>query len=141
MITVIAKTCHYWLGHMWRAQRHAVSELFEQMNAESPLVKPAISEDASSSDTGIASEIAESILRQTGLRSSAHCYAGWLGLECPNVRSAVWMMRMMVGSNVLSRREGTVLFVPVNPAIDPGGQIVIESVKRIHGFAVARQIV
>ena len=29
------------------------------------------------------------------------------------------MMRALVASNVLARREGTVLFVPVNPAADP----------------------
>ena len=49
------------------------------------------------------------------------------------------MMRAMVVSNVLSRREGTVLFVPVN------GQVAILTVKRsydpwsgLYGFATAR---
>ena len=32
------------------------------------------------------------------------------------------MMRALVASNVLARREGTVLFVPVNPSIDPRGR-------------------
>ena len=50
------------------------------------------------------------------------------------------MMRMLVAGNVLSRREGTVLFVPVNPLIDPDGSTVAESLRRIHAFAAARQI-
>jgi hypothetical protein len=31
------------------------------------------------------------------------------------------MMRLLVASNVLTRREGTALFVPVNSATDPEG--------------------
>ena len=31
------------------------------------------------------------------------------------------MMRALVASNVLSRREGTTLFVPVNSVTDPTG--------------------
>ena len=34
------------------------------------------------------------------------------------------MMRALVATNVLSRREGTTLFVPVNAATDPRGTIV-----------------
>jgi hypothetical protein len=48
------------------------------------------------------------------------------------------MMRAMVVSNVLSRREGTVLFVPLNPETDPNGETVARSVVRIHGFATTR---
>ena len=41
VITVIAKTCHYWMGHMWRTERRAIGELFAVMARESPLVEPA----------------------------------------------------------------------------------------------------
>jgi hypothetical protein len=40
----------------------------------------------------------------------------------------------------LSRREGTVLFVPVNPGVDPDGEIVSSSVVLIHRLAVSRGI-
>ena len=42
-------------------------------------------------------------------------------MECANVHAAIWMMRALVASNVLSRREGGVFFVPANPRSDPGG--------------------
>ena len=42
------------------------------------------------------------------------------------------MMRALVASNVLSRREGTVLFVPVNPSTDPRGTMVADAVARTH---------
>jgi hypothetical protein len=50
------------------------------------------------------------------------------------------MMRMRVVSNVLSRREGTVLFVPVNPAQDPDGDRVASAVVRIHRLALAKGV-
>jgi sirohydrochlorin cobaltochelatase len=84
--------------------------------------------------------MADAIERHTGLRRSPHPYAGWLGLECPSVRSAVWMMRALVASNILSRREATALFVPVNPERDPTGAVVVQAVTRIHGFAAARHV-
>ena len=40
------------------------------------------------------------------------------------MQAAVWMMRLLVASNVLTRREGTALFVPVNPAADPEGRAI-----------------
>ena len=50
------------------------------------------------------------------------------------------MMRMMVASNVLSRREDTVLFVPINGQSDPGGEIVARLLTRAHRFAAARSM-
>ena len=46
VITVIAKTCHYWVGHMPRAQQQAIGDLFLTMDAESPLVEPWIAHGA-----------------------------------------------------------------------------------------------
>ena len=50
------------------------------------------------------------------------------------------MMRMIVASNVLSRREDTDTFVPVDDARDPGGEIVTRLSARVHRFAAARDI-
>ena len=47
------------------------------------------------------------------------------------MRTAIGMMRALVASNILSRREGTVLFVPVNPRTDPTGEIVTGTLTRI----------
>jgi len=140
VITVTAKTCHYWTGHMWRAQQRFIGDLFARMAKDSPLVEPAVPGDRSCDEqlqraTG---KIAASISRDTGLAASSQEHVGWLGIECPSVRAAVWMMRTLVASNVLSRREGTVLFVPIDPVRDPDGDIVSRAVGRVHAFAVAR---
>jgi hypothetical protein len=139
VVTVIAKTSHYWLGHMPRGQQQAVADLFAAMGGESPLIEPDLSSaEVRTDDRELAASVADAIRRDTGLRRSNHRYAGWLGLECQSVRAAVWMMRALVASNVLARREGTVLFVPVNAAADPHGAIVSSAVVHIHRCAAAR---
>ncbi|SFS07293.1 hypothetical protein SAMN05421771_1317 [Granulicella pectinivorans] len=122
VVTVMAKTCHYWLGHMPLAQQEVIADVF----AEEPLVQ--VGHD------GDGAWLAGAIHRETGLRASNHAYAGWLGLECADVRAAIWMMRMMVASHVISRREGTVVFVPVGP------ESVLRQVVRVYGFAKARGV-
>ena len=134
VITVIAKTNHYWTGHMWRFQRLEIGDLFEVLATESPLIVPV--QDGTS-----AIRLADAIRVSTGLRAADVRYDGWLGLECPNVRSAVWMMRALVANNVLSRREGTVLFVPVDPIRDSDGAIVADAVARVHALAVRKGVI
>jgi hypothetical protein len=66
---------------------------------------------------------------------------GWLGLDCPSVGAAIWMMRALVASNVLARREGTVLYVPINPDTDPRGETVAEAVAKAHACATIRGVI
>jgi hypothetical protein len=140
VITVTAKTCHYWLEHMRQAQRRDIANLFARMAVESPLIQPSLS-DVDLRDgkrETLWGNMAETIRQATGFCRSEHQYAGWLGFDCGDVRGAIWMMRAMVVSNILSRREGTVLFVPLNPESDPNGETVARSLVRLHGFATAR---
>jgi sirohydrochlorin cobaltochelatase len=142
VVTVTAKTCHYWTGHMWRAQQRFIGDLFARMAKDSPLVEPALASDhaQTAEHQATVARMAETIRRDTGLDVTDRRHPGWIGLGCPSVRAAVWMMRMLVASNVLSRREGTTLFVPINPAIDPDGDAVVTSIARIRAFASARGI-
>jgi hypothetical protein len=141
VVTVTAKTCHYWTGHMWRAQQRFIGDLFARMANDSPLIEPALeNDDRQTTDRAAVARMAETIRRDTGLELTDERHPGWIGLGCPSVRAAVWMMRMLVASHVLSRREATTLFVPINPAADPGGDAVIASLTRIHAFAAARGI-
>jgi len=140
VITVVAKTTHYWLGHMMVGQQRAIGRLLAAMEARTPLVEPAVSGDVADAtrEQALSMRIAEQAARDTGLRAAAARYVGWLGLECPSVRVAIWLMRALVVSNVLARREGTTLFVPVNPDIDPDGERVISTVAEVHRLAVVR---
>jgi hypothetical protein len=137
VVTVIAKTSHYWLGHMPRTQQRAVADLFAALAGESPLVTPPPPEAAAPAATEVGT-VSERIALETGLRPSARRYHGWIGFECASVKQATWMMRALVASNVLSRREDTVVYVPVNPGTDPRGDLVVAAVTRMHRLARLR---
>ena len=143
VVTVVAKTSHYWVGHMPPGQHRAIATMFAEMAEDAPLIGPA---EATHPDTfarqqKTSNAMASIIQRETGLVQSGHRYADWLGVECPTVLAAVWMMRAMVVNNVLSRREGTILFVPVNPEVDPGGEVVANTLARVHTLAGARHAI
>jgi hypothetical protein len=145
VITVIAKTCHYFADHLWSGQQRDIADLFEKMEAASPLVQPAVLRPEGHGfdaelHRALSSRMGAAIFQATGLAHSGPEYAGWLGIECASVRRAVWMMRALIASNVLARREGTVLFVPVNPSMDEAEKIVpraVADVARISRFRVA----
>jgi hypothetical protein len=132
VVTVIAKTCHYWLGHMSRDQRDRIGAW---VAAAPPPVAPAAPGYVEPATV----RLAEAIGTATGLPRSSHRYQGWLGLECASVPDAIGMMRALVASHVLARREGTALFVPVDPAADPDGARVAAAVARVHGLGRARR--
>ena len=106
VITVTAKTCHYWIGHTPRDRQEAIGELLLTMEREAPLVEPAFDGDD----------------------------VGWRGVACDGVASAIWTMRALVASNVLARREGTTLFVPVNPVTDEGGHRVAAALEKVRSL-------
>ena len=119
VITVIAKTTHYWMAHMSRAQKSAIADLFAKMSASSPLIEPAYDD---------------------GPAHRSFSGGGWRDIPCLSVKAAVWMMRAMVANNVLSRREETTLFVPKNPVSDPNGVIVARTVMSVHRLAAIREL-
>ncbi len=142
VITVIAKTAHYWVGHMSVMDRQTIVDLIDGMTEESPLVASTYDADRTGAAVheALAVRMADTIARETGLTRTHHRHPDWLGLECGTVRTAVWMMRMLVVVNVLARREGTVLFVPVSPSVDRDGEIVSSSVALVHRLARSRGI-
>jgi sirohydrochlorin cobaltochelatase len=137
VITAMAKTTHYWYGHTSQTKRGSIRDLLAAMEIESPLLQPASPfqpSKVSLQDT-IRSEISQSVQQLTGLRTSNHCYSDWIGIEYPDDRTAIWMMRALIASNVLSRREGTVLFLPLDPIRDGSGKKAVQTVVRLHNFA------
>jgi sirohydrochlorin cobaltochelatase len=138
VVTVIAKTCHYWTGHMWLPQRRRIAALLAAMADEAPVIAPALATDGvpAGHDAAVAA-LADAVRAETGLSAAPLRYVGWFGVECPSVPAAVWMMRLLVAGNVLTRREGTALFAPVNPVSDPGGRSIARAIARVHRFAAA----
>jgi len=111
VITVIAKTAHYWMGHMSRSQKTLVADLFQAMSMESPLIEPAIDG-----------------------------WATWRGVECASEAAAVWMMRALAAFNIVARRERMTLLVPINDEQDPAGAVVAGAMARVHQLAELRGV-
>jgi len=123
-------------------QQWAIRRLFDALATECPLVEPEHSADRTRSamHAHVAAEAARQILEDTGLTAAGREYVGWLGLQLPSVRDAVWLMRALVVCNVLARREETVLFVPVNTLTDPAAMRMRSVLRRViaardQGFA------
>ena len=132
VVTTMAKTSHYWLGHTSSEQHRAVADLFEIMESESPFIQAPSStgETRDAIFEGLRDKIADEIHSSTGLEATGREYYGWLGVKCNDIRSAVRMMRAMVVSNVLCRREGDFIYIPVNPSADPLGSRIVGLLTR-----------
>lgn len=135
VVTVTAKTCHYWVDHMPYAQQSAIRVLFETLEAETPTVPAADPGDAAIADA--AATLSAAIAARTGLAATPGATAGWVGVPCRDAVDAIWMMRALVTSNVHARREDAVLLVPANPVADPGGALVAGRVA--HVLALLRR--
>jgi sirohydrochlorin cobaltochelatase len=142
VVTSIAKTCHYWLEHTSVAQHRAIADLFEIMDEESALIQVPFStaEMRGAGFETLRGRVAEEIQSLTGLAVTSGEYRGWLGIDCLNVRSAIWMMRIMVVSNVLCRREGNLIYIPIDPSTDNGGNTVAGLVARAYRVARSRGV-
>ncbi|HEY2040271.1 MAG TPA: hypothetical protein VGG95_11425 [Edaphobacter sp.] len=137
VVTAIAKTSHYWLGHTSVAQHRAVADLFEIMESESQLIQAPFSPEDRQGDSfeNLRDKIAKETHASLGLQASGCEYRGWLGVNCGGARTAIRMMRAMVVSNVLCRREGDAIYIPVNPSADRSGDRIVSLLKRAYRFA------
>lgn len=129
VITVTAKTTHYWSSHLHRLQQLGIANLFHQLNSDALLLQPAWASGAENADAR--ERIRCALEDATGLRTTNHDYADWIGLDCGSVPSAITTMRRLVASNILCRREETVIFLPVNPAADSHGSRLARSVAEL----------
>jgi hypothetical protein len=140
VVTVMAKTCHYWTGHMGRVKRRAISALFAAQATDAPLLQAEPGDSIQAGAEGQRARVADAIGTHTSLRVSPIRYAGWIGVECPTVTAAVWMMRALIVQNLVARRENTVLFLPLNHALDPHGQRIASALTTVHRLAQARGV-
>ena len=137
VITTIAKTTHYWLGHTSTAQHRAIADLFEIMESESPLIQAPFSTQDTRGAVfdNLRDKIADEIHSVSGLQATGREYRGWLGVNCTDTPSAIRMMRAMVASNALCRREEDSIYVPVNPSTDPTGSRIVSLFPRAYRIA------
>ncbi|MBM3795898.1 MAG: hypothetical protein FJW31_17995 [Acidobacteria bacterium] len=138
VVTSVAKTTHYYLGHIGKAQRRAIGQQFDRAETVAPLLQPGLPGAASTSE--LRAKAGAAVAEETGLQPGGAVYQGWLGFDCRNVAAAIWMMRALVVNNVVARREETILYVPANPVLDPRGERVVRAVAEVYKLAQMKQI-
>jgi hypothetical protein len=112
VITVMAKTAHYWSFHISSAEQSAA----KKFAADDNLLEPASAEEIAKSSAAFAtaaSKMTHFVRAETGLESAAGQCAGWVGFQCADEAMAVWLMRAFIVDGVLARREGNLLYVPI----------------------------
>lgn len=110
VVTAVAKTTHYWTGHISEEQRQAAAQL-------APLLGPAVADEVQAQPTQYQAVVAkvEASIRQAGELKLEKSYAGWVGARCADVETAVWLLRALAVESILVRREEAVLFLPAHP--------------------------
>ena len=136
VITSTAKTCHYWSEHMSGDQQEHINQLFSSVSIEEELLGPVCRGDADFNPEtyyGFLDEMGKEITRRTGRTCFLNRYVGWVGVECANDAAAIWLMRSMVVENILCRREGSVLFLPVHPRFRDAGWLarIVDALERL----------
>lgn len=71
----------------------------------------------------VRAELARGLAMVTGLPLVLDGPTGWIGLRCDDEEMAIWLMRAIVVENVMVRREGAVLCLPVGCHFTLEGEI------------------
>jgi sirohydrochlorin cobaltochelatase len=139
VITATAKTCHYWTDHMSAEQHESIDAMIVNASNDSELLEPALS--AGDDYRKVADDMTREITLRTGRACFAHRYVGWFGIDCPSIRTAIWMMRAMTVENVLARREDTVLFLPAHPRFASNGRMtrLVETFERVYQLCAVKK--
>lgn len=111
-ITVtLAKTFHYWDGHLTDAQQIA----FREGEIVEPATNAEIDANPQRYREGIA-KLTTEIQSQVDWTIFSGHYPGWLGIDCPTEEDAAWFLRAFAVEHFLVRRENTCLFLPLDAA-------------------------
>ena len=142
VVVCVAKSCHYLLDHVEPESRPRGfgSELIQPPSPEQ------IELDQSQYQS-VLDEFAKQLARELGMPTIESTALGWIGIQCLHEEMAVWMQRAVVVENVLARREGEVLFVPVtltgagSAVHEKVGQTLRESLLlwHLHSAAIAKK--
>lgn len=105
VVVALAKTSHYFDGHLSEAQQSVFQE--------SAFPEPASPAKAASPEYAAAADLVEARIAAAGMQRGGAAYAGWFGVACGSEEEAAWLLRATVVEGVLVRREGGVLYLPV----------------------------
>jgi hypothetical protein len=142
VVTVTAKTCHYWFGHTSLEQRRAITNLLAELETRCPLIQPVFpcADSAPLMDAALYNGLVAATRGSTRLRCAARDHRDWFGLELREIPTAIWLMRALIVSNVLARREDNVVFAAVNQVADPGAKALAQRIISAYQYGAAQNI-
>jgi sirohydrochlorin cobaltochelatase len=118
VVVALAKATHYWDGHLSTAQQALAGDgVWEPATPAEAAENPAEYE-------AVRARV-ENDLLAVGLPAPSRKYVGWVGVETAGEEDAVWLLRAVLVEQVLARREGKVLYLPVaaTPNSDQGSRV------------------
>jgi sirohydrochlorin cobaltochelatase len=109
VVVAVAKTCHYLFDHM---------EPEQVPTGEAPrLVRPPLPHEIAAQGERYqqaATVLQNMIHESTSLKTWLSDPPGWIGIECGDEETAVWLLRAVATEDILVRRQESALYVPVD---------------------------
>lgn len=112
VIVCVAKTWHYWDGHMSDNEKSKAAKVMNDATLIAPQLAFSYQLQPESYEK-FATETISVIEGALGLKNKASSDFGWVGFESPDEKSAAWMVRALIAVNILARRENSTLLIPV----------------------------
>lgn len=108
VIVSVAKTSHYLVEHVPEGSR--------PKGMAGKLVEPPLPTEIDAAHDAYQTAIAElaEFAGQLRLETVADQAPGWIGLRCASEEMAIWICRAIIVDDILARREGAVLCLPVS---------------------------
>lgn len=127
VVVAVAKTCHYLFDHTEPEQMPS--------GAAPHLVRPALPHEIAADPERYktaATSLAEKIETSTSLKTWLSESPGWIGMDCGDEESAVWLLRAIATEDIVVRREDSVLYVPVDISYDDAIAKTAAAVEMAH---------
>jgi sirohydrochlorin cobaltochelatase len=109
VVVAVAKSCHYLFDHL-------EPELMPS-GVATRLVRPPLPEEIAVDRHRYheaATMLQQHIQQTTGMTTRLGESPGWVGCDCGDDESAVWLLRAVATADILVRREEAVLYLPVD---------------------------
>jgi hypothetical protein len=147
VVVTLAKTCHYWTRHMAASNQAEAASIMGGRPGGNALLEPATPEEARarSEDYRVAAQRTLHAVREVvGFSEVTSQSPGWVGWRCADEMMAAWIMRALIAENIVARREGDVLFLPVllsHPEEEATGRMIdtLARIVRLWAFHASRK--
>ncbi|WP_254509512.1 hypothetical protein [Anatilimnocola floriformis] len=109
VVVSVAKTCHYLFDHLEPEQ--------QPMGAAPALVGPPLPHEILAKCEQYqqaAASLQRCIEESTGMVTRIAESPGWVGMNCSDEETAVWLLRAVAVGDILVRREEATLYVPID---------------------------